>query len=251
MRPLIAVTSSELRRPDGGCNVPEGEPPRLEVALGTQYPEAIERAGGVPVIVPPLRPDAVEPLLDRVDALCLTGGPDLQPSSYGEAPHPKLGSTEPAIDALELSLMRAADRRQMPVLGICRGMQVINVARGGTLHQHLPDLVGEQIRHRQDDHGSIATHRVVTARQSLLRATLCARALAVNSFHHQAICDLGRGLVASAWAPDGTIEALEDPGRRMLLGVQWHAEALDAHGTLFELLVARAARPMAALAEAG
>jgi putative glutamine amidotransferase len=236
-RPLIAVTTSELRRPDDVVARPQGEPPKVEVALATLYPEAIERAGGVPVIVPLLRPDAVAALLDRVDGVCLPGGPDLQPSIYGEEPHPQLGPTEPRVDAVEMALIRAADRRGLPILGICRGMQVLNVARGGTLHQHLPDVVGERLAHRQPEHGSITTHRVETAPHSRLRATLGGPSLEVNSFHHQAVRTLGDDLIATAWAEDGTIEAIEDPGERLVIGVQWHAEGLQAHDPLFDLLI--------------
>jgi putative glutamine amidotransferase len=240
-RPLIAVTTSELRRPEDVIARPQGEPPKLEVALATLYPEAIERAGGVPVIVPLLRPDAIAALLDRVDGLCLPGGPDLQPSAYGEEPHPELGPTEPRVDAVELALVRAADRRNLPILGICRGMQLLNVARGGTLHQHLPDVVGGQLEHRQPEHGSVTTHRVDTAPHSRLRATLGGPSLQVNSFHHQAVRTLGDDLTATAWAVDGTIEAIEEPGERLVLGVQWHAEGLQSHDPLFELLIAAAA----------
>ena len=126
-RPLIAVTTSELRRPEDVVARPQGEPPKLEVALATLYPEAIERAGGIPVIVPLLRPDAIDALLDRVDGVCLPGGPDVQPSVYGQEPHPELGPTEPRVDAVELALVRAADRRNLPILGICRGMQVLEI----------------------------------------------------------------------------------------------------------------------------
>ena len=236
VRPLIAVTTSELRRPDDVVARPQGEPPKLEVALATLYPEAIERAGGIPVIVPLLRPDAIGALLDRVDGVCLPGGPDVQPSVYGEEPHPELGPTEPRVDAVELALVKAADRRGLPILGICRGMQVLNVARGGTLHQHLPDVVGDRLEHRQPEHGSITTHRVETARHSRLRTVLGGHALEVNSFHHQAIKALGDDLAATAWAQDGTIEAIEQAGERLVLGVQWHAEGLRAHAPLFELL---------------
>jgi putative glutamine amidotransferase len=240
-RPLIAVTTSELRRPEDVVARPQGEPPKLEVALATLYPEAIERAGGIPVIVPLLRPEAIAALLDRVDGICLPGGPDLQPSAYGEEPHPQLGPTEPRVDAVELALVRAADRRDLPILAICRGMQLLNVARGGTLHQHLPDVVGGRLEHRQPEHGSVTTHRVETAPHSRLRATLGGPSLEVNSFHHQAVRTLGDDLSATAWAEDGTIEAIEEPGERLVLGVQWHAEGLRAHDPLFELLVAAAA----------
>jgi putative glutamine amidotransferase len=237
MRPIIAVTSSEMRRPEDCDHASEGEPPRLELALATLYPEAIERAGGVPLIVPPVRPETLGPLLDRVDGVCLTGGPDVQPAAYGAEPHEALGPTEPRIDALELALIRGADQRGLPILGICRGMQVLNVARGGTLHQHLPDVVGDQLRHRQEEHTSIATHVVTAAPRSTIRRVLGGSPIAVNSFHHQAVRELGRGLVATAWAPDGTIEAVEEPGQRLVLGVQWHAEGMLAHTPLFELLV--------------
>ncbi len=240
-RPLIAVTTSELRRPEDVIARPHGEPPKLEVALATLYPEAIERAGGVPVIVPLLRPDAIAALLDRVDGVCLPGGPDLQPSVYGEQPHAQLGPTEPRVDAVELALVKAADRRKLPILGICRGMQLLNVARGGTLHQHLPDVVADRLRHRQPEHGSVTTHRVETAPHSLLRSTLGGPALEVNSFHHQAIKMLGRDLVATAWADDGTIEAVEQQGDRLVFGVQWHAEGLRDHAPLFEALIDAAA----------
>ncbi len=193
------------------------------------------------MIVPLLRPDAIGPLLDRVDGVCLPGGPDVQPSAYGAEPHPKLGPTEPRVDAVELALVRAADRRKLPILGICRGMQLLNVARGGTLHQHLPDVVGDGIEHRQPEHGSIPTHRIETAPQSRLRATIGGPSVEVNSFHHQAVQTLGKGLVATAWAQDGTIEAIENPGDRLVLGVQWHAEGLREHGPLFDLLIAAAA----------
>ena len=248
-RPLIAVTTSELRRPEEVTARPHGEPPKLEVALAMLYPEAIERAGGIPVIVPLLRPDGIAALLDRVDGVCLPGGPDVQPSAYGAEPHPELGPTEPRVDAVELALVRAADRRRLPILGICRGMQLLNVARGGTLHQHLPDVVGTGITHRQPEHGSVPTHRVETASHSRLRATVGGPALEVNSFHHQAVQTLGKDLVATAWAPDGTIEAIESPGERLVAGVQWHAEGLRAHDPLFELLIAAAAGAEEQIAE--
>jgi putative glutamine amidotransferase len=249
--PLIALTTSELRRPDDVRHEAQAEPPRVEMALGLIYPEAIEAAGGIPVVLPPLRPEAIGPMLDRVDAVCLSGGPDIQPAAYGAEPHPALGPTEPKVDAFELALIRAADQRGLPVLAICRGMQMLNVARGGTLHQHLPDVAGDAIAHRQQRHASVPTHRIKVAHRCLVRRLLGDAGREVNSFHHQAIDALGRDLVATAWAPDGTIEAVEQPGGRFVLGVQWHAEGLPAHLPLFAALVDAAAGQRAGLAEAG
>jgi putative glutamine amidotransferase len=216
-------------------------PPRIELALPVLYVEAIERVGGVPLVVPPLGLDLVPTLLERVDGVCLPGGSDMEPSNYGAEPHPQLGQTQPWADALQMALVREADRRGLPLLAICRGMQVLNVARGGTLHQHLPDVVGEQVMHRQEQPGKVRTHGVTVAPRSRVRELLGSGPPRVNSFHHQGIKDLGRGLVATAWARDGTIEAVEEPGERLVLGVQWHAEHLPGDGPLFEALVAAAA----------
>ena len=120
---------------------PQGEPARREMALGMKYTGAIEAAGGLPVVLPPLGLDAIRPLLARLSAVCLSGGPDLDPAAYAAQPHPELGPTEPELDRFELELAREAWERGLPVLAICRGAQALNVARGGTLHQHVPDEV--------------------------------------------------------------------------------------------------------------
>jgi putative glutamine amidotransferase len=233
MRPLIGVTTSELRASSAGTLRRHGEPPHPEMALGMTYLRAIDAAGGMPVVLPPLG-DA-ETLIDRLDGICLSGGPDLDPVAYG-APsrHPELGPTEPELDAFELALARAADARGLPILGICRGAQALNVARGGTLHQHLP-------AHRQTEPATAATHSVHVDEGTRLAGLVGTRPLRVNSFHHQAVDRLGRGLRAVAHAADGTIEAIEAPGPGFVLGVQWHAEGLvhePRHFVLFEALVA-------------
>jgi putative glutamine amidotransferase len=228
MRPLIGVTTSELR-PSGMSTLRrQGEPPHPEMALGMTYVTAIDRAGGVPVVLPPVVSD-VEALLTRLDGVCLSGGPDLDPEAYGaRVRHAELGPTEPSLDAFELALARAALERGMPLLGICRGSQAFNVACGGTLHQHLGG-------HRQSEPGCESTHAVEVLEGTRLAALIGAGTLAVNSFHHQAVDRLGGGLRVSARASDGTVEAIERPGG-FALGVQWHAEAL-ADGRLFEALV--------------
>jgi putative glutamine amidotransferase len=236
MRPLIGVTTSELRPSGAGTLRRHGEPPHPEMALGMTYLRAIDAAGGMPVVLPPLGDAAA--LLDRLDGVCLSGGPDLDPEVYGSSErHPELGPTEPGLDAFELELARAADARGLPVLGICRGAQALNVARGGTLHQHLPG-------HRQVEPATATTHTVHVAPGSRLEALVGAAVLRVNSFHHQAVARLGRGLRAAAHAPDGTVEAIEAPGRGFLVGVQWHVEGLldhPRHRALFEALAAAAA----------
>jgi putative glutamine amidotransferase len=231
-RPLIGVTTSEIRRTDTVEPIPEAEPPaRFEMALGLPYLRGIEAAGGLPVVMPPLAESAIESLLDRFDGICLSGGPDLDPEGYGAEPHPALGPIEPELDRFELAVARRADAREMPILAICRGTQALNVVRGGALHQHLPELSTE-ISHRQDLPGDQTSHPVAIEPGSRLAAALeddeieVSDELDVNSFHHQAIDRLGAGLKVSARAPDGTIEAVEDPGRPFLIGVQWHAETL-------------------------
>jgi putative glutamine amidotransferase len=238
MKPLIGVTTSELRPSSAGTLRRHGEPPHAEMALGMTYLRAIEAAGGMPVVLPPLG-DAVA-YLDRLDGICLSGGPDLDPDAYG-APerHAELGPTEPGLDAFELALARAADERGLPILGICRGAQALNVARGGTLHQHLPG-------HRQIEPATATTHTVDIEPGSRLAGVAGAGRLRVNSFHHQAVDVLGRELVAVAHAAGGIVEAVEATGPRLVLGVQWHAEGLTAqarHRALFEELVAASATP--------
>jgi putative glutamine amidotransferase len=230
-RPLIGVTTSEVRRAESVQQIPQGEvPARFEMALGLTYMRAVESAGGIPLVMPPLELEAIEPLLDRVDGICLSGGPDLDPANYGAEPHPKLGPTEPPLDRFELAVARAADARGVPVLAICRGTQALNVARGGTLHQHLPDLSGE-IGHRQQNPAEEPSHAIEVDPGSRLSRALgderpVEGRLEVNSFHHQAIDRLGEGLAVVARAADGTIEAVEDPEREFLIGVQWHAETM-------------------------
>ena len=226
MAPLIGVTTSEVRRGDLATLRRHGEPPQHEMALGLTYMRAVELAGGVPVVLPPLAAGAMTTLLTRLDGVCLSGGPDLDPAAYGARAHASLGPTEPALDRFELELARAADAAGMPLLGVCRGAQAICVARGGTLHQHIEG-------HRQAELATQPTHSVRIAARSRAARILGTRATEVNSFHHQAADRLGEGLVATAWAPDGTIDALEDPRHPFLLGVQWHAETLlDQPGQL-------------------
>jgi len=241
--PLIGVSTSEVRSAGESKLVSQGEPPRTELALGERYLEAVRAAGGIPVILAPVDVPSVDSLLDRLDAVCLSGGPDLDPSAYGVGPHSELGPTEPELDRFELELARAAVARGLPVLGICRGMQVLNVALGGSLHQHLPDLEGS-LNHRQERLSSEPSHRVTLERGSRLTKVIGRRYVEVNSFHHQAPHVLGRGLTVAGRAPDGVVEAVEVPGRRFTFGVQWHAECLVArpeHLALFRGLV-RAAR---------
>ncbi len=234
--PLIGISTSELRSPGHIDPTAEADPPRTELALGLSYPKAIERAGGIPLVVPP-RLGAIEDLLSRVDGLLLSGGPDLHPSAYDEEPAPGLGPTDRALDEFELRLGACADELGVPILAICRGQQLVNVLRGGTLVQDLP---AGTVAHRQSEPGEVATHSV-----SLEPGTPLARAfgqdgLNVNSFHHQAIERLGRALRPIAWATDGLIEAVEATDRPFLIGVQWHAESLVCepdHGPLFRAFI--------------
>jgi putative glutamine amidotransferase len=237
---LIGVTTSELRLASQVRRDCRGEPARVEMALGMSYLRAVERAGGLPVVLPPLELERISPLLDRLSGVLLSGGPDLDPTAYGRAAHPELGPTEPQLDAFEVQLAREADARGLPILGICRGAQALNIARGGTLHQHLPEITDGSVGHRQRQPGQEVTHKVRVAPRSGLAAVVGSRRIAVNSFHHQSVDRLGSGLHAVAWADDGVIEGIEGRGKPFLLGVQWHAETLvddPAQLALFRHLV--------------
>ena len=209
------------------------------LALGITYLEAVEAAGGIPVILAPLPARRLESIIDRLDGICLSGGPDIEPACYGALPHAELGPTEPEVDLFELGLVRAARRRGLPILAICRGMQVLNVSRGGSLVQHLPDL-SQDITHRQAGPASEPSHAVTITADTKLARIAEAERIDVNSFHHQAIDRLGAGLEPVAWSDDGVIEAIEAPGEAFTLGVQWHAECLTAraeHARLFSGLI--------------
>ena len=243
-RPLIGVTTSEVRLAEHTDPLPEADPPQREMALGMVYMRAIELAGGIPVVLPPLGHDTIAPLLERLNGVCLSGGPDIDPEGYGEETrNPHLGATEPGLDAYELALAQLADARGMPVLGICRGVQALNVARGGSLHQHVGDLTDGSIEHRQDARGRVTTHSVRIDPASRLARVMGVTAAEVNSFHHQAADRLGQGLRAVAWSPDGIVEGIESEGPELYLGVQWHAESLvdrPEHLALFRELVEEA-----------
>jgi putative glutamine amidotransferase len=227
VRPLIGVTTSEVRVPDDVEPLPQSDRRQTEMALGMKYLAAVERAGGIPVVMPPLELDSVDALLDRLDGLLLSGGPDMDPGTYGGRYHPQLGPIEPELDRFELALAHGADARDMPILAVCRGQQLLNVARGGTLYQHVPEEPGGQVDHRLPGRGRHGEHDVTIEAGSRLSHALGGVTSAhVNSYHHQAVHDLGRGVKPVAWAPDGLIEGVELPDRDFAIGVQWHAEAI-------------------------
>jgi gamma-glutamyl-gamma-aminobutyrate hydrolase PuuD len=229
-RPLIGITAYAEPSVRWGA----WELPAALVPL--DYVAAIERAGGRPLLVPP-SDDAVEETLDALDALLLSGGADLDPALYGQPPHAETTGIRADRDRGELALLDAALARDLPVLAVCRGSQVLNVARGGDLVQHLPDVVGHD-RHRHTP-GVFGDHEVTVEPGSRLGALLGERA-PVKSHHHQGLGAIGGGLSAVAWADDGTPEAIEDQERRFAVGVLWHPEAGE-DAALFEALVSAAA----------
>ena len=189
--------------------------------VGWLYVDAIHRAGGRTVLIPPAD-HGLDETLDAIDGLMLAGGNDLDPAVYGADPHPETQSPQLERDRGEFALVSGAFARDMPMLAICRGMQVMNVARGGDLIQHLPEHL-DSTAHREVV-GVFSDHSVTIAPDSLLAEILGPAAAPVRSHHHQAAARVGAGLCAVAWSDDGTVEALEDPSRRFALGVQWHPE---------------------------
>jgi putative glutamine amidotransferase len=199
------------------------------------YVRAVEHAGARALLVPPSA-EGVEETLDALDGLVFSGGSDLDPDSYGADAHAETTGTRPERDRGELTLLEAALARDMPVLAVCRGFQVLNVARGGDLVQHLPEVVGSE-QHREV-RGTFSDHGVKIDDGSLL-GTVLGTTAPVKSHHHQGVGRIGDGLREVAWADDGTIEGLEDPERRFAVGVLWHPEAGEDR-KLFEALVAEA-----------
>lgn len=233
--PLIGVSTS----------ITVGASPERAYVNST-YLHAVQQAGGVPVPLPPqLSAASLQRLGAELDGLLLTGGGDMDPALWGEAPHPKLYDVAPSRDTLETSALHLALGRSLPVLAVCRGLQVLNVALGGTLYQDVATEPGTQLPHSQKEPRDQPTHKVKVASGSRLAETLGADELEVNSMHHQAIHRLGRGLTAVAWAPDQLVEGAEwDDPARFVLGVQWHPEELVGHSEparrLFSALVAAA-----------
>jgi len=204
------------------------------VLVPASYVRAVERAGGVPVLIPPGA--SYDETLDRVDGLIFSGGSDLDPELYGEDAHAETVGIFRERDDFELGLMRAALERDVPLLAICRGSQVLNVALGGDLEQHLPDRLGHE-GHKEVS-GTFSEHAVEPVPGTTL-APLIGERTTVKSHHHQGYGRLGDGLREAARAEDGTVEAIEDPSRRFTVGVLWHPEEGDDL-RLFEELVDQA-----------
>ncbi|MGZ4309530.1 MAG: gamma-glutamyl-gamma-aminobutyrate hydrolase family protein [Gaiellaceae bacterium] len=230
MRPLIGITTDV-------AVVKFGAWEEESALVPSDYVRSVERAGGRPLLIPPSEED-IGQTLDVLDGVIFSGGSDLDPATYGQEPHPETNGVIEARDRAELALLEAALARDLPVLAVCRGSQVLNVARGGDLIQHLPDVVGH------DDHkhtpGAYADHDVTLEPETQLGRLLGGHA-PVKSHHHQGFGRLGSGLRESAFAEDGTVEAVEDPSRRFALGVLWHPEAGEDL-RLFEAFVEEARR---------
>ena len=230
-RPLIGITSYEPEEVRTGVWV-------FSAALiPSAYVDAVTRAGGRPLVVPPVE-EGVEETLDALDGVLFSGGEDLDPEHYGAERHPETKGVDEARDRAELALLRAALERDMPVLAVCRGSQILNVALGGDLVQHLPEIVGHD-EHRHTP-GEFTDHDVRIEPASRL-GSLIGGETAVKSHHHQGFGRLGEGLREVAWAPDDTVEGLENPAKRFALGVLWHPEAGE-DGALFEALIEEARR---------
>jgi putative glutamine amidotransferase len=235
--PLIGVSTS----------ITVGKHPE-RAYVNSAYLHAIQQAGGVPVPLPPqLSAAALERIVGELSGLLLTGGGDVDPARYGEAPHPTVYEVAPARDILETSAIHIALERRLPVLAVCRGIQMLNVALGGSLFQDVGTEPGTQLQHSQTEPRDQPTHKVTIEPRSRLARILGTDEIEVNSMHHQAVKALGRDLTAVAWAPDQIIEGVEDSDpSRFVLGVEWHPEELVGHSEparrLFAALVSAAHR---------
>ncbi|MGK4585598.1 gamma-glutamyl-gamma-aminobutyrate hydrolase family protein [Kitasatospora sp. HPMI-4] len=230
-RPLIGITGYLSEAAWGVWHQSAALIPQL-------YVDAVTRAGGTAVLLPP-QTEGAEGVLERIDGLLLAGGPDIDPARYGAAPHPRTDRPHTLRDTWESALLAGALERDLPVLGVCRGLQLLNVAHGGTLIQHLPDHLGDE------------GHRIAPATYQQQAVTILAgsrlgrilgQTAKVPCYHHQAVGRLGTGLTATAWSVDHSIEALERPDRGFTVGVQWHPEADPADLRLFAAFVRTSSR---------
>jgi putative glutamine amidotransferase len=229
-RPVIALCAAVERARFGVWD-------EMAALLPLSYARAVQRAGGLALMVPPDPVVTEQPaeLLDRIDGLVIAGGADIDPASYGADSHPATGGTSPERDSFEIALLRAALDRDMPVLGICRGMQMLNVAAGGGIEQHLPDVVGHE-DHRHTP-GAFADHEVRIEPGSLAERVVGRDREPVKSHHHQGLAALGADVVATGWsADDDVVEAIELPAQRFALGVLWHPEEDEASRVLHALV---------------
>jgi putative glutamine amidotransferase len=228
MKPIVGITSYTEE-------VAWGAWVEASAVVPLAYVRAVERAGGRPLVVPPSE-DAIEETLGVLDGIVFSGGSDVHPELYDADPHPETTDVREERDRAELALLTAALERDLPVLAVCRGSQVLNVARGGDLVQHLPELVGHE-RHKHKP-GEFSDHEVRLDLATRVGGLLGERA-PVKSHHHQGFGRIGEGLHEAAWADDGTVEALEDPSKRFVVGVLWHPEEGEDLA-LFDALVEQA-----------
>lgn len=229
-RPVIGITTYAQEARWGVWQLPAA-------LIPLDYVDAVERAGGRPVLIPPSE-EGVEETLDMLDGVVFSGGADVDPALYGADVHPETDAPQTRRDRGELALLSAALERDLPTLAVCRGAQLLNVARGGDLVQHLPETLGSDV-HKQTP-GTFVEHPVEVKEGTRLAAMVGTRSH-VTSHHHQGLGRLGDGLVKTAWAEDGTLEGVEDPSMRFAVGVQWHPEAGEDEA-LFASLVAEARR---------
>jgi len=221
MRPLIGITCSR-RIVEGWA--PDSPGDTIDYTF-EEYSKAIRYCGGAPVLIPVAQNrKTLQAILDRIAGLLLSGGPDIHPKSYHEQPLPELGEVDEDLDRMELEIAKVAFQRNLPILAICRGVQVLNVSRGGTLYQDIPTQVQDSINHLQNVDKTIHTHTVRIEGKTFLHRILKTREIWVNGKHHQAIKNLAPDFVISARARDGIIEAIENPSKPFVLGVQWHPE---------------------------
>ncbi len=219
MKPVIGITASWNEEKES-------------VVLPYTYVDAVTEAGGIPLLIPILPDDVAEEALSKVDGILFPGGADVDPQKFGERPHQKLGSINPRLDSMELNVAKRALEKGLPILGICRGCQLVNIATGGTLVQDIPAQVGGAMKHQQAAPRWYGTHEVVLEDGSMAAEIFGTRRLTVNSYHHQSVKNPGNGLTVSGRALDGVAEVTEG-GKGFILLLQWHPEGMFRRTPVF------------------